>query len=111
MANGAGKRGHLVIWNGKDSSFEVKSSGLLLGIGNAWRQGSQVPVYVSIALLTTERENVEPFCRNHLPERFGHPINELLKLKVLLEAKVASGLFPVRSWSDQRVAIEHRVFV
>ena len=111
LANGAGERGHLVIWNGKDPSFEIKSGGLLLVIGNAWRQGGQVPVSMSISLLTAERENVEPFCRNHMPESFSHQINESLKLKVLLQGQVTGGLFPVLSWSDQRVPIEHRVFV
>jgi len=62
-------------------------------------------MHMSIPLLTAERENVESFSRNNLPESFSHSINESLKLKVLLQSKVPSGLFPVISWSNEYVPI------
>jgi hypothetical protein len=52
---GRSKRRHLFVWNSEHPSRNVDGSGLLLFIWNARRQGSEVPVNMTIPLLAAQR--------------------------------------------------------
>jgi len=66
---------------------------------------------MSIPLLASQRENVDPLRRNGVSDGLSHSINEPLKCKVFFQGKVTSCLLTVRSRSNQDVAKEGRVFV
>src|SRR5712692_4880203 len=70
-----------------------------------------MPMHMSIPLLASKRENVDPLRRKRVSDGLSHAINEPLKCKIFFQCKVTSRLLTVRSRSNQYVAQESRVFV
>src|SRR5258705_3382855 len=70
-----------------------------------------MPMHVSIPLLAAKRQNVDPFGRDHVAQRFGDMVNHPLKRKIVLYGKIPRSLLTVVSGSHQGVAIQRRVLV
>ena len=102
-ANLLGQLRHLIGWDRQDPATHAQRGQLLVLVRHAWWEWGHVPVYVAIALLAAEAEQVQPLGRDHLLDRLAHPIHPALKLQVLLFGEATDDAFDVATWTDQRV--------
>src|SRR5688500_13386288 len=70
-----------------------------------------MPVNMTMPLLTTQRQNIKPLCRNALPDRLCRLINSPLKREVFITSKVARDLFLMLDGSDQCISIKNGILV
>ena len=70
-----------------------------------------MPVNMTVPLLTTQRQNIKPLCRNALPDCLCRLINSSLKREVFITRKVARDLFLMLNGSDQCIPIKNGILV
>ena len=99
----------VLLGNCEDALLE--SHELLVFVWNSRRQGCDVPVHVSVALIAPERQKIDPLGTDLKPHRLRHAVHGLLETDVLVLSEVACNLLEVCSGRHQSVPVHAGVCV